>query len=178
MYKRQDYSGSGTTFSNVQSGWANIVPTTPAGANIFTAPVRYQVGVAGQTVEGVILSGTVPGSVTPPPSNTMTYTNGITYGLSDDSNNPVGTALQSDAFTLAVGQTHTTEVLDLPRTTVTGDNWYVTLPAGLTLTSVRDTVEGEVLDDWARTGMTQMWVYAVGFARGQNDMSFTVRRDT
>ena len=131
----------------------------------------------GQTVEGVILSGTVPGTVTPPPSNTMTYANGITYGLADDSNNPVGTALQSNSFSLAVGQTHTTEVLNMPRTTVIGDNWYITLPAGLTLTAATDTVEGAILDDWVRIASTQTWVYTVGFDTAQNDMTFTVRRD-
>ena len=165
----------GSAFS-AQSGWTTLIPTAPAGANVFLSPVRYQVGNTSITIEGVVRFGTVPGSVAPQ-GNTRTYSNGITYGLANDSNNPVGTALQSNAFTLAVGASHTTEILNLPQTTVTADNWYITLPAGLSLTAIQDTVQGAVLDEWTRVGSTQTWIYTVGFEDAQNDMTFTVRRD-
>ena len=170
------YSGSGTTFSNVQSGWANTIPTTPVGANIFTAPVRYQVGVAGQTVEGVILSGTVPGAVTPPPSR-MTYANGIEYGISDG-NTPSATHLDSASFSLAVGESHTTALLTFPVTTTTNDDFYLRLPAGLSLTNAIESVDGEELSNWNKIAGQQVWIYIIGFEDSQNSFTFTVRRDT
>ena len=169
-----DYNG--TQFSSF-APWSMTVPSTPSGANIFEMPVRYQVGVPQSEVEeGVILAGRVPGTA-PPPSGSTTYSNGITYGLSDDSNNPTGTALQTRPFSLMVGGTHTTESLTLPLTTATGDNWYITAPTGLTVTGIIGTIEGEFLSEWTRVGATQTWIYTVGFADAQKTITITVRRD-
>ena len=87
-------------FTPVASGWTRTIPTTPIGANIFTAPVRYRVGIAGATVEGVILSGTIPGTVTPP--STQSYS--MSYGLTSPSPNYVIAATQTaNAIDLATG---------------------------------------------------------------------------
>ena len=114
---------------------------------------------------------------TAPPVTPSRNTYRLTWGLANDSNNPVGTAVQSDPFQLAVGETHSTPERDMPVTTTIGDNYYVTLPSGLTLTAVTDSLEGNIIDEWTRVGSTQTWVYTIGEANNVNTMGFTVRRD-
>ena len=166
------YNGSAFT---AQSGWLTTIPTTPAGANIFAAPVRYQIGTLGQMVEGVVLFGTIPGGVAPPPAET-TYSNGIQYGLATGQT-PSGTIGNTQSFSLAVGQSHTTESFTFPDTTSTANNIYVSLPAGLVLTSALDSVEGEELRYWVRVGATQVYVFTIGFEDASVSYVFTVRRD-
>ena len=168
---------NGTTFNTIQSGWAITVPTTPVGANIFKAPVRYQVGIAGQTVEGVILDGNVPGAVTPPPPTSMSYSSGIEYGIAAG-NTPSATHRDSDAFSLAVGGTHTTEALEFGPTTASNDDIYIRLPAGLVLTRAVDQIQGEETSAWIRVGSTQVWTSVIGFAQAEPVWTFTVRRDS
>ena len=100
----------------------------------------------------------------------------MTYGIADDSNNPVGTAQRTAEVQMAVGDSHTFAVITMPLTTATGDNYYVELPAGFVLTGARDSFQGETINDWTRH--TQRWVYAIGFARAQEDITFTIRRDS
>lgn len=110
----------GSTFDSIESGWATTIPTSPAGANVFNAPVRFQLGISGQTVEGVVLFGTVPGAVTPPPGGARTYT--IFYGL------VVGNAesnVQSFTISLAAGGTYVSpNYIAWPRTTSNQQNAF------------------------------------------------------
>ena len=62
-------------------------------------------------------------------------------------------------------------------TTVQNNNYYIRLPAGLSLTSAIDSNQGQELVDWVRVGSTQIYIYTVGFDRANNVFSFTVRRD-
>ena len=170
-----DYNG--TTFTTVTAGWSETIPTTPTGANIFMAPVQYREGTSGETIEGVLLYGTVPGTVTPPPSGAQTYSSGIEYGIAAG-NTPSSTFRNSSAFSLSVGQSHTTQALDFQATTTTNNNYFIRLPAGLTLTGARETTLGDETSSWNRVGSTQIWIWPIGFARAENVFAFTVRRDS
>ena len=158
------------------AGWSRTIPTTPAGSNVFAAPVQYQEGISGQTVDGVVLFGTIPGSVAPPPSRT-TYSNGFEYGIANGQT-PSSTLENSAAFTLAVGESHTTPEIDFPDTTASNTSYFIRLPAGLTLVSARESVDGTVTSHWVRVGATQVWTYFIGFGGSDNLFSFTIRRDS
>ena len=175
-----DYNG--TTFSNLQ-GWAATVPTTPVGANIFTMPVRYVSGTANSEVEeGVILSGTVPGTVTPPPSGAQSYP--FTYGIAVrgthaaqpqvfDAQNPQPT------LSLTAGQSGDYNVIITNSTTHL--DFYFDLPTGLTIVAVYDTGIGVNLDtsDWTADDAANPRRYFYdGAPRGdaQYHLRVTVRR--
>ena len=164
---------NGSAF-NAASGWQTTIPTTPQGANVFVAPVRYQAGTAGQTVEGVVLFGTVPRAVIPP--STSTYSSGIEYGIANG-NTPSSTHSDSNSFSLSIGGTHTTESLTFAATTIANGNYYVRLPAGLTLTRAVDSVQGDETSSWVRVASSQVWIYTIGFDGATNTFVFTVRRD-
>ena len=166
------YNGSSFT---AQSGWAATIPTTPAGANIFVVPVRYQVGTSGQTLDGIARFGEVPSSVVTPTRST--YSNGIDYGIANG-NTPAGTVQNSASFSLSVGESHTTAGLSFPATTTGATNYYIRLPAGLILTRAVDSVQGVETSSWVRVGSTQVWIFTIGFQGAENTFTFTVRRDS
>jgi len=167
-----DYDGS--TFSGVTAGWTTTVPTSPAGANIFSAPVRYREGTAGETIVGVILEGTVPGSVTPPPSTASNVR--ITYGITDTSLTPTGTAQMSSEVPLEVGGTHDF-TLNMVTTTAVGQSWYVSVPSGFSITSVSDSLEGDLTSDWIlANGRYTYGPLRLSGSVGRYD--FTVRRNS
>lgn len=169
---------NGTDFT-AQSGWDITVPTAAdtgvnAGDYVFVARVRYREGTAGATVEGTAIFGRVPGTVAPP-AGTMSYSAGVEYG------NAVGntpTTKQGDVntFALAIGDSHTTENVDMT-TTDTNTNYYIRLASGLRLTGARESVDGDEFTAWNRIGNTQVYIYQIGF-RSSNTFNFTVRRDS
>ena len=166
---------NGMNFS-ADPNWVTTIPTTPVGANIFITPVRYQEGKPGQIIEGIALFGTIPETIKPEPK-TVTYNNGIEYGTANEIT-PEGPAQNTGSFSLAVGQTYTTPNLDFPNTTNTAGNYYIKLPDGLILTKAVDSLQGDETDSWIRVGISQIWVFVIGFAGGGNTFSFTVSRNS
>ena len=166
-----DYDG--TSFSGVTSGWVRTIPTTPAGANVFAADVSYREGTAGETITGVVLFGTVPGAVTPPPSTSSNVR--LSYGLLNPAGNPVGTVQQTDQVALEVGGTHQFTI-NMVTTTVNGQYWYVTVPSGFSITLVTDNLEGDITNDWPL--VSGRYRYPVRFAGSVGRYTFTVRRDS
>ena len=151
---------SATTTEYVVMLWVSLTRTSP-----------YTVTYLGVPQLSSLMLPTAP--VAPPA--TASYM--LTWGLADDANNPVGTAVTSDSFDLAVGESHSTPVVDMPATTTVGDNYYVQVPTGLTLTAVTGSFEGNIIDEWTQVGSTGRWVYTIGRANNVNTMGFTVRRD-
>ena len=136
-----DYSGSPPSFNNL-GGWLERVPTTPAGANIFSMPVEYTPGVAGSDTElGVALFGTVPGSAAPAGAQTYTLPYGTITG------GPAWTATQTTdtlpTLSLAAGATGSFNISVV--NSAANPNYYFDLPDGLTLVNVYNTAIGEVL---------------------------------
>ena len=166
---------NGTNFTPL-SGWSETAPQATMTEYVImlwvqlTRNAPFTATYLGNPQLSSLMLPTAP--VAPPSTSSIVFT----YGLADDSNNPVGTALTLDAVDLAVGGTHTYNVITMPLTTATGDNYYVSLPAGVVLTSARDSFQGETIADWTRTG--QQWVYTIGFARAQEDITFAIRRDS
>ena len=135
---RWEFTGTGS--------WSTTIPTTPAGANVFTAPVRYRVDLAGAVVDGIMLSGTVAGTVSPPSRNSysMSYglvTNGPSFTISD--------TVTTSAIQLASGESGSFN-FTTPENTQAKPNWYFDLPSGLTLVSVEqfDAVSYTITTDW------------------------------
>ena len=100
----------------------------------------------------------------------------MTYGRTDSSRNPAGSARRTDETQLAVGLSHTFQNVQFPSTTGSGQYYYITLPTGFTLTSVIDTISGEVIADWSQSGQT--WTYSVRRRGTQVGFTITVRRDS
>ena len=170
---------NGTTFNTVQSGWTTTIPTTPPGANIFTAPVQYRIGISGQTIDGVILSGTVPGTVGPPAGSTS-Y--GLNYGIAVRGTH----AIQAQIFTaqnpqptltLAPGESGSYNIV--LTSTATHLDYYFDIPSGLNFVSAHNTGLGNA-DDTAR------WTaldsnnpnrrFRTGFGAGDYHLRLTVMR--
>ena len=173
-----DYNG--TNFTTVTAGWAQTIPTTPAGANIFMAPVRYTEGTAGETIEGVLLYGTVPGTVTPPvqPSRnsyTMNYgliTRSAPYTLSN--------TVATNALELASGESGYFD-FESHRTTATYRNIYFDLPTGLTLVNIQQEQGNQYLDNtrgWTTpdSANPRRYVYSGNRQGAHTDVRVNVRR--
>ena len=160
-----------------EDGWSTTIPKEPIGANVFLVPVRYQMGINGQILEGMVLFGKVPEILVPPKPRRVQYSNGIDYGIADG-NDPAGTVRNSAPFSLLINQSHTTSNLNFPRTTDVATNYYIQLPDGLTLTQAVDSIQGDETDSWIRVGSSQIWVFTIGFANTENAFSFSVRRES
>ena len=170
---------NGTTFT-AASGWADTIPTTPASANIFVAPVRYQVGVNGQRVEGTAIFGRTSASPVVPPSRTS-YT--MSYGLNSGTPNYTvdATSVQTtSAIQLATGEEGNFE-FTTPTTTSSNPDLHFDLPSGLTLVRVDNkqgqqyftTTSWQALDSTNTNRYINNTLYAGSFAI----IRVTVRRD-
>ena len=99
----------------------------------------------------------------------------ITYGLTDSSRNPTGTALMTASVDLVSGASHTFSI-ETPTTTVVNQYFYLTAPSGFTITSITDALEGQVLSQWTRSG--QSWFYGpLSRIRTQGSYSVTIQRN-
>ena len=139
---------SGTAFDPPPAGWGITIPTTPEGANVFSAIVRYQQGTPGETIDGIVIIGIVPGTVAPPADQT-TYTMnyGIVTGPPGYSITPTTNTLPT--LSLAPGGTGSFDNLMMTNSQ-THPNFYFDLPAGLTIVNVYNTNLGltDATDDW------------------------------
>ena len=136
--QRWEFTGTGS--------WSTTIPTTPVGANVFTAPVRYRLNLSGATVDGVMRSGTVIGAVSPPSRSSYT----MSYGLvTDGPSFTISDTATTSAIQLASGESGSFD-FTTPENTVSKPNWYFDLPAGLTLVNVQqfDAVRYQETTDW------------------------------
>ena len=170
---------------------------TAADPNSYTAPADWSLSIPSRTMTADIYraivtiprTGTTPTITralflearlsTPPvsPPTQMSYSDGIEYGISAG-NTPSSTHLDSAAFSLAIGESHTTELLTFPVTTTTNDDFYIRLPTGLTLTNAIESVDGEEFSNWNKVTGQNVWIYTIGFEDSQNSFTFTIRRDS
>ena len=96
----------GTSLTNTGS-WATLIPASPVTQNLYAVMGRYQVGITGFTLDPVVyLKGLAESGTTPPPPSTASAQ--LSYGIADNSQNPLGSASQSPAHDFAVG-TQTTK---------------------------------------------------------------------
>ena len=147
-----DYDG--TNFSNITSGWTTTIPTTPAGANVFVAPVRYQIGTSGETIDGVVRLGIVPGTIAPPNRNSYTMNYGLATGSPGYS---ISNTKAAPVIQLASGETGYFDFTTDP-TTASHRNVYFDLPTGLTLVNVQQRQGGAYLTNptgWTTQDSTQ-----------------------
>ena len=186
------YRGSATDPGTPTGGTIGTAadPTTytaPAGWSL-TPPARNTTEDIYRSIVTIPRTGTTPtytrsfflearSMVTPPPPSRTTYSNGFEYGIANGQT-PSSTLENSAAFTLAVGESHTTPEIDFPDTTASNTSYFIRLPAGLTLVSARESVDGTVTSHWVRVGATQVWTYFIGFGGSNNLFSFTIRRDS
>ena len=168
---------NGTNYTPL-AGWSETAPQATMTEFVIMMWVRltrntpYTASYIGLPQLSSLMLPTAP--VAPP--STSSYT--LTWGLANDANNPVGTAVTSSSFDLSIGSSHSTPVQDMPVITATGDNYYVQVPTNLTLTAVTDSLEGNIIDEWVQVGSTGRWIYTIGRANNVNTMGFTVRRDS
>lgn len=162
----------GTTIGGLGT-WARAIPATPTTQNLWAMTATYREGSSTITLDPVIyLKGLAESAPVAPPA-TASYV--FRYGLATASNAPTGTAVTLPTVQLASGQSHTYAAVTMPITTAVGVNYYVQLPNGASMTSARDSFQGETIQDWTRTG--QRWFYAIGYANSQETIVFTIRRD-
>ena len=158
------------------ASWSLIVPARTTTADIYQAYVTLaRTGTTPTVTRALFLEPRLIAPVIP--TSSMNYPNGIQYGIANGQT-PAGTANNTQAFNLAVGASHTTESITFPDTTTTADNIYITLPAGLSLTSALDSVEGEEITYWIQVGSTQTYVFTIGFEDAEVTYVFVVRRDS
>ena len=128
----------------------------PAGSAVASGAFNADATVLALTLNnGNVVNITVPASLrasaAAPPGSPSAYD--ITYGLANTAGVPVTPPAPATADIL-IGPTPTTGTVDLqmPQTTASGTRWYFTLPAGVTLTEVRDSFGISVTSDWTLTG--------------------------
>ena len=115
---------------------------------MFTAPIRYQDGIEGQVIDGVVRFGTVPGTVVPPPVVRSSYT--MNYGLvTDGPSFTISDTMTTSAIQLGSGESGRFDFTTV-RNTRDKPNWYFDLPTGLTLVNVQqfDLVQYQITTDW------------------------------
>ena len=168
-------AGDPSTYSP-PADWNTNVPSRTTTADIYQSYVTIpRTGTTLSATRALFLESRSTVPVSPPSS--MSYPNGIEYGIASGQT-PSATHLDSAAFSLAVNQSHTTALLTFPRTTVGNNNFYIRLPAGLSLTNAIESVDGEELNNWNKVSGQQIWIYTIGFEDSVNSFTFTVRRDT
>ena len=143
----------GTTLGGFGS-WSRTIPATPSNQNLWAMTATYQVGVSGITLDPTIyLKGLATATPVVPPS-----TEGVrlSYGIVNASRVVQGTLTMTDEVQLAVGGTHVF-TLDLGPTTAVQQSFVLQLPTDYTITSITDTIEGEILPSWTHVG--QNWYF-------------------
>ena len=172
-----DYDGS--SWTAVTSGWSQTVPTTPVGANIFIAEIKYREGTAGETIEGIILAGTVPGSVAPPPSSTAReYT--LYYGLIEGTNEVVASR-QSLTFSLAPGETYTqNNPIAYPTSTTATQNYFIRFDPSTDLNASSLDVHAQFADITSRLTGSLATRYIIPWATDgvQGHFRISIRRNS
>ena len=167
---------NGTTFGGFGS-WSRTIPATPSNQNLWAMTATYREQVSGITLDPTAyLKGLATATpVVPPTTNSYVFT----YGLATAANAPTGSPITLPAVQLAAGQSHTYSPITVPITTTVGVNYYVELPTGITMTSARDTFQGETINDWTTASISggMRWFYAIGYANSQETFIFTIRRN-
>ena len=166
---------NGTNFTPL-AGWSETAPTATMTEYVIMLWVRltrnapFTATYLGNPQLSSLMLPTAP--VAPPATSSYQ----MSYGLANAAGNPVGVAQMTPSFDLAIGASHTTALINLPTTTTVGNQYYITLPAGLVLTSAVDSFAGDITVNWVRDGQT--WRYNIGFGDAQTDVTFTIRRDS
>ena len=164
----------GTTYTP-SSGWATAAPSPTTTEYVLmqwtrlTRTAPYSVTNVGVPQLSSLIAPTPP--IVPTGANAQ-----ITYGLTNAALTPIGTAQTSSQVSLLVGQTHEF-TLNMVTTTVAGQSWYVSVPAGFSVTSVSDSLEGDITVDWIlANGRYTYGPIRISGSVGRYD--FTVRRNS
>lgn len=155
--------------------WTLTIPPTPVTQNLYAMTGRYQAGVVGFTLDPVVYlkglgeSGTAPH----PPS---TEAGRLTYGITDTSRNPIGTASQTPTHDFAVSTTFEWTV-DVGTTTANNQYLYLQVPTDYSITSIVTALEGETLPEWTHVSAANRWLLRARRHSTRVRYTVTVRRD-
>ena len=136
------------------SGWLEAPPTSTTTQYVVAQWLRLS-GTNTITALGnpLLVALMLPTAPVMPPS-----TEGVrlSYGIANAARVVQGSLTQTAEVQLAVGATHVF-TLDLGPTTAVNQQFVLQLPTDYTISSITDTIEGEILSSWNNVG--QMWFF-------------------